>query len=232
MVGFHESHGTGTAHGFPLPPTRGTGRRCTLTRLDVGASRPFLSHRSGEQIRTRTQRKKNCCFVLAETRRDEATRGRFSDPSSQSPHVSFRFVWVLPPSILTRSFPSSLPTCRRLPVARSRGGSGLRYTRPSPSLVRIIVVGSVGFVAFDGITRSVVFAVFFLLFLPTRVGSICRDLDAKRCQYSLVWLPFLSWSPLPLLSSFARGRFLGPGLRGVSLRFVRPMISRQLWHGI
>lgn len=108
--------------------------------------------------------KKNCCFVLAETRRDEATRGRFSDPSSQSPHVSFRFVWVLPPSILTRSFPSSLPTCRRLPVARSRGGSGLRYTRPSPSLVRIIVVGSVGFVAFDGITRSVVFAGFFFFF--------------------------------------------------------------------
>jgi hypothetical protein len=60
---------------------------------------------------------------------------------------------------------SSLPTRRRLPVARSRGGSGLRYTRPSPSLVRIIVVGSVGFVAFDGITRSVVFAGFFFVIL-------------------------------------------------------------------
>jgi hypothetical protein len=171
---------------------------CPLTRLDVGASRPFLSHRSGKQIRTRTQKKKSFCFVLAATRRGEARRGRLSDPS-QSPHASFRFVWVLPPSILTRSLPLSPHAPPSASREESRRIAGQVHTRPSPSLVRIIVVGSVGFVAFDGITRSVVFAGFFCYFFPLGLDrSVGIWMQNVANSGPLVWLQSLSCSRSPV----------------------------------
>ena len=151
-----------------------------------------LSHRSGETAR-RKKILKNLLPSRSVLPGDEARSGiagRFSKslpPQPPTRFVSFRS--GSPAADPDEIIAASLPTRRRLPVARSRGGSEARYTS-APFPLRAIVVGFVGrvprfrSVAVDCVTRSVFF---FLLdrFFSFSVGSIGSDSISQRWDHEL-----------------------------------------------
>jgi len=122
-----------------------------------------------------------------------ARRGRFSDPSPQSPHVSFG---LCSSGVDPDEIASSLSLSPRAAVCQSRGaeedrGSGT-HVRLLPLFVSSSWLGPLDLLLLTASRDRLFLLDFFCYFFPIRVGSICRDLDAKRCEFRPVGLAAIS----------------------------------------